>query len=201
MAVELSAIYHDVIKDRMYTDAANSPRRRSTQTALHRLVTGLCQLLSPIIAFTADEAWEFIPGKPAACVHVSMWKSGGFTRRDAEVDAWKNLFLLRELALPELEKARQAKQIGKSLEARLTVNGKGVLLEDARLNLDSLRELLNVSQVELADGGGETVFATVSKAGGQKCERCWHWETDVGTNAEHPTICGRCVEAVKQFKA
>jgi len=201
VAVELSAIYHDVIKDRMYTDAANSPRRRSTQTALHRLVTGLCQLLSPIIAFTADEAWEFIPGKPAACVHVSMWKSGGFTRRDAEVDAWKNLFLLRELALPELEKARQAKQIGKSLEARLTVNGKGVLLEDARLNLDSLRELLNVSQVELADGGGETVFATVSKAGGQKCERCWHWETDVGTNAEHPTICGRCVEAVKQFKA
>jgi isoleucyl-tRNA synthetase len=196
IAVELSSIYHDVIKDRMYTDAANSARRRSTQTALYRLVTGLSQLLSPIIVFTSDEAWEFVPGKPAACVHVSSWKSGGLTRRDAEVEAWKNLFVLRELALPELEKARQAKQIGKSLEAKLTVNGKGVLLEDARLNLDSLRELLNVSQVELANGGNETVFATVSKADGQKCERCWHWETDVGSNAEHPTICGRCVEAV-----
>lgn len=201
IAVELSSIYHDVIKDRMYTDAANSARRRSTQTALYRLVTGLSQLLSPIIAFTADEAWEFIPGKPAACVHVSTWQTGGLTRRDTEVEAWKNLFLLRELALPELEKARQAKQIGKSLEAKVTVNGKGVLLEDARLNLDSLRELLNVSQVELANGGNETVFTTVSKADGQKCERCWHWETDVASNPAHPTLCARCASAVLEFSA
>ncbi|MEK7780684.1 MAG: isoleucine--tRNA ligase [Verrucomicrobiota bacterium] len=201
IAVELSSIYHDVIKDRMYTDAANSVRRRSTQTALYRLVTGLSQLLSPILAFTTDEAWEFIPGKPANSVHLAAWKSGGVTRRDAEVESWKNLFLLRELALPELEKARQAKQIGKSLEAKLIVNGSGPLLVDAKLNLDALRELLNVSQVELANGGGETVFATVSKADGQKCERCWHWETDIGVNTSHPTLCGRCVEAVATFKA
>jgi isoleucyl-tRNA synthetase len=201
IAVELSSIYHDVIKDRMYTDAANSPRRRSTQTALYRLVTCLSQLLSPIIAFTADEAWEFVPGKSAACVHVSTWKTGGLVRKESEVEAWKNLFVLRELALPELEKARQAKQIGKSLEAKVTVNGKGVLLEDARLNLDSLRELLNVSQVELANGGGETVFATVTKADGQKCERCWHWETDVASNAAHPTLCARCATAVLEFSA
>lgn len=201
IAVELSSIYHDVIKDRMYTDAANSPRRRSTQTALYRLVTGLSQLLSPILAFTTDEAWEFIPGKPTNSVHLADWKSGGVMRREDEVEAWKNLFLLRELALPELEKARQAKQIGKSLEAKLTVNGSGPLLLDAKLNLDALRELLNVSQVELANGGGETVFATVSKADGQKCERCWHWETDIGTSAAHPTLCGRCAEAVATFKA
>jgi isoleucyl-tRNA synthetase len=201
IAVELSSIYHDVIKDRMYTDAANSARRRSTQTALHRLVTGLSQLLSPILAFTADEAWEFIPGKSANSVHLADWKSDGVTRRDNEVEAWKSLFLLRELALPELEKARQAKQIGKSLEAKLTVNGKGVLLEDARLNLDSLRELLNVSQVELANGGGETVFATVAKADGQKCERCWHWETDVASSPAHPTLCARCATAVLEFSA
>jgi isoleucyl-tRNA synthetase len=156
-------------------------------------------MLSPILAFTADEAWEFIPGKPT--VHLAEWKSGGLTRREVEVESWKNLFLLRELALPELEKARQAKQIGKSLEAKITINGKGVLLEDARLNLDSLRELLNVSQVELANGGGETVFATVAKADGQKCERCWHWETDVGTNPAHPTLCSRCADAVAAFKA
>jgi isoleucyl-tRNA synthetase len=200
IAVELSSIYHDVIKDRMYTDAANSPRRRSTQTALHRLVTGLSQLLSPILAFTTDEAWEFIPGKPANSVHIADWKSGGVTRTDAEVDSWKNLFLLRELALPELEKARQAKQIGKSLEAKVVVNGSGPLALDAKLNLDALRELLNVSQVELANGSGETVFATVTKADGQKCERCWHWETDVGTNTAHPTLCSRCADAVATFK-
>ena len=200
VAVELSSIYHDVIKDRLYTDASNSARRRSTQTALHRLVTGLCQMLAPILAFTADEAWEFVPGKSEPSVHGTVCQPASFTRTESEGEAWKSLFVLRELALPELEKARQAKQIGKSLEAKLTFNGSGPLLVDAKLNLDSLRELLNVSQVQLAEGG-EAVFATVGKADGQKCERCWHWETDVRSNAEHPTLCGRCVEAVKQFKA
>jgi len=204
IAVELSSVYHDVIKDRLYTDAANSPRRRSTQTALHRLVTGLCQMLAPILAFTADEAWEFVPGNgqpSTGSVHAAVWRPVLFTRPEAEVAEWKNLFLLREISLPELEKARQAKLIGKSLEAKLTVNGNGQMLADARLHLDSLRELLNVSQVRLASTGGETMFATVSKADGQKCERCWHWESDIGRSPEHPTLCGRCVAAVKEFKA
>jgi len=201
IAVELSSVYHDVIKDRLYTDPANSARRRSTQTALHRLVTGLCQMLAPILAFTADEAWEFIPGKPTDSVHTATLQPVNFVRSEAEAESWKNLFLLRELALPELEKARQTKQIGKALEAKLTINGSGPLSAEAKLNLDSLRELVNVSQVELTNGGGETVFATVGKADGQKCERCWHWELDLGRSAEHPTLCGRCVEAVKPFTA
>lgn len=200
IAVELSAIYHDVIKDRLYTDPADSVRRRSTQTALHRLVAGLCHMLAPILAFTTDESWEFVPGKDTASVHEAVWRPVVFSRPESEVNEWKNLFLLREVALPELEKARQAKLIGKSLEARLTINGNGQLPRDARLHLDALRELLNVSQVSLENTGNETVFATVSKADGQKCERCWHWEPEVGQSAEHPTICGRCVEAVKQFQ-
>jgi isoleucyl-tRNA synthetase len=198
IAVELSSVYHDVIKDRLYTDPANSPRRRSTQTALHRLVTGLCQMLSPILVFTADEAWEFVPGHPTVSVHEAVWKPAVFTRTAAEISEWQNLFSLREVSLPELEKARQAKLIGKSLEARVTVNGSGQALEDAKLHLDSLRELLNVSQVTLDNTGKDTVFATVSKADGLKCERCWHWETDLGHSKEHPTLCGRCVQAVKE---
>jgi isoleucyl-tRNA synthetase len=201
VAVELSAVYHDAIKDRMYTDPANSPRRRSTQTALHWLVTGLCHMLSPILAYTADEAWEFVPGKEGTSVHAAVWHPMLFLRPETEIAEWKNLFLLREAALPELEKARQAKLIGKSLEAKLTVSGNDKMLVDAQLHLDALRELLNVSQLSLNTSGGETVFAVVSKADGQKCERCWHWENDLGRNAEHPTLCGRCVEAVKQFKA
>ena len=196
VAVELSAMYHDVIKDRLYTDAANSTRRRSTQTALHRLATGLCQMLAPVLAFTADEAWEFLPGQAATSVHGSVWRPAPFPRPEAERAEWKQLFLLREVSLPELEKARQAKLIGKALEARLTLNGNGQALVDAKLHLDSLRELLNVSQVRLAHTGNETVFATVSKADGQKCERCWHWESDIGKSAEHPTLCARCVAAV-----
>jgi isoleucyl-tRNA synthetase len=201
VAVELSSVYHDVIKDRLYTDPANSRRRRSTQTALHRLVTGLCQMLAPILAFTADEAWEFVPGRAAASVHAAVWRPAAFPRPDREISEWKHLFSLREVSLPELEKARQAKAIGKSLEAKLTINGSGQMLADAKLHLDSLRELLNVSQVSLASTGGEAIYATVSKADGQKCERCWHWESDLGQSAEHPTLCGRCVEAVKSFNA
>jgi len=201
IAVELSSVYHDVIKDRLYTDAANSPRRRSTQTALHRLVSGLCQMLAPILAFTADEAWEFIPGKPTGSVHESEIKPKPFPRPAVEGESWKSLFVLRELAFPELEKARQAKHIGKSLEAKLTINGSGPLLADAQARLESLRELFNVSQVQLVEEAGAVVTAAVSKADGQKCERCWHWETDIGQNAAHPTLCGRCVEAVLQFKA
>jgi isoleucyl-tRNA synthetase len=199
VAVQLSSIYHDAIKDRLYTDPANSPRRRSTQTVLHRLVTGLCRMLSPILAFTADEAWGFVPGRGTASVHEALWQPETFNRGETEGDAWQSLFALRAAALPELEKARQAKRIGKSLEARLTLKGSGSALTDAQRRLDSLRELLNVSQVRLDTSGTETIVATVSKAEGQKCERCWHWESDIGQSAEHPTLCGRCVEAVKEL--
>lgn len=158
-------------------------------------------MLAPILAFTADEAWEFVPCKPTGSVHESEFKPGSFKRLTTECDAWKSLFVLRELAFPELEKARQAKQIGKALEAKLTIKGSGQLLANAKANPESLRELFNVSQVQLVEEVGAVVTATVSKAEGQKCERCWHWETDIGQNPEHPMICGRCAEAVKPFKA
>jgi isoleucyl-tRNA synthetase len=198
VAVELSAIYHDVVKDRLYTDAANSPRRRSTQTALHRMVVSLCKMLAPILAFTADEAWEYVPGKSLDSAHQLIWQPTEFARSEPERAAWKTLFELRELALPELEKARQAKQIGKALEAKLTFAGSGPALTTAQTHLELLRELLNVSQLEIQPGSEGAVTVAVSKAAGQKCERCWHWETDVGSNSEHPTICGRCVRAVRE---
>ena len=201
IAVELSSIYHDVIKDRLYTDPANSPRRRSTQTALHQLVTGLCQMLAPILAFTADEAWEFVPGKPTGSVHEAAQKPTVFPRSDAEINAWNGLFALREKILPELEKARQAKTIGKSLEARVILHGSDPLLVDAKTHLESFRELTNVSQLEVESDGEGVVPVEVVRAEGQKCERCWHWEMDVGEAAAHPTLCGRCVEAVAPFKA
>ncbi len=197
VAVELSAIYHDVIKDRLYTDSANSPRRRSTQTTLHRLATGLCQMLAPILSFTTDEAWEYVPGKTRASLHEGRWEARALARSDAERDAWGGLFTLRERILPELEKARQAKVIGKSLEARLILRGSDPLLVDAKTHLEYLRELVNVSQLEIETDGNGVIPIEIVRAEGLKCERCWHWETDVGSNVEHATLCGRCVEAVK----
>jgi isoleucyl-tRNA synthetase len=210
-AVELSAVYHDLIKDRLYTDPADSLRRRSTQTALHRLVTGLCKMLAPILSFTADEAWEFIPGREADSVHLALWHPAPFPWSEQEATWWRGLFALRERALPELESARQVKRIGKALEAKLTLRGPAAALAELRPHADTLRELLNVSQLQFeeltapdpaaADSTatnllGAGVQLHVAKADGQKCERCWHWETDVGANASHPTLCARCVQAL-----
>ena len=209
IAVELSSVYHDVIKDRLYTDAANSPRRRSTQTALHRLVSGLCQMLAPILAFTADEAWEFIPGKPTGSVHESEFKPMNFSTTEAEKSNWKDLFVFRGIVLPKLEERRKQKHIGKSLEAYVTLvwgtrTSLAPMFENVKSDPEPLRELLNVSAVvaipDTANPDTTEYAIDVLTGRGQKCERCWHWETDVGQNAEHPTICGRCVEAVLQFK-
>ena len=195
-AVELSSIYHDVVKDRLYTDPANSARRRSTQTALHRMVTRLCQMLAPVLVFTADEAWEFIPGKPAPSVHLSEWEPTALRVTDEQQELWTKLFDVRAQVLPVLENARANKHIGKALEARVSVVPPGPV-GDAKLDL---QELLNVSQL-IFTSGNTSPLINVMRAEGQKCERCWHTETNVGTNAEHPTLCPRCVEAVKDCKA
>ena len=206
VAVELSAVYHDIVKDRLYTDAANSHRRRSTQTVLNRVLTGLCRMLSPILVFTADEAWELIAGNAGESVHTALWVQDAFERPETERDQWRDLFSLREQVLPELEKARQAKVIGKALEARVTLTGPRSALGVAQLLADEFREMLNVSQVALSpdeapDGGsgeaqGSRVRIEVCRADGQKCERCWHWEPTVGQDTDHPTLCSRCVNAV-----
>lgn len=200
-AVELSAMYHDLVKDRLYTDAAGSHRRRSTQTALHRLVTNLCQMLSPILVFTADEAWEFVPGKSTDSPHLNVWSVSQLRPTNEEEAVWAELFNLRRGALDELEKARQAKLIGKSLDAKAIIQPHGEeRLVAGRANAEILKELLNVSQIEFFPGDDSDStpanFVTIRKADGQKCARCWHYETDVGSNPDHPTICGRCVEAV-----
>jgi len=207
-AVELSSIYHDVVKDRLYTDAVNSPRRRSTQTAIYRLVTGLCKLLAPILSFTADEAWEFIPGA-AGSVHEAVWEAVGWKLGAAEMADGQAWVGLRLLVLPQLEIARQAGIIGKALEAKLHIAGKTTRAERLKQEKALLCELLNVSQLILEVEPAPVHDPTkarpdfmalqfgVSPADGQKCERCWHWETDVGSQPEHPTICGRCVAAVK----
>jgi isoleucyl-tRNA synthetase len=202
VAVQLSSIYHDVVKDRLYADAANSPRRRSTQTALHRIVTGLCQMLSPMLAFTADEAWEAIPGKPTASVHESEWQpSAPATSAETKAD-WQALFRIREQVLPVLEKQRQAKVIGKALEAVVYLNLPAEDQAVAQRLSAELTEVLNVSALVLGErpagdtSSDEIIARPGQETGRVKCERCWHWENDVGQNAAHPTLCGRCTVAV-----
>jgi isoleucyl-tRNA synthetase len=153
-------------------------------------------MLAPVLAFTADEAWGFIPGRPADSVHLAEWKPAAFAIDPAGHAQWKNLLILREQVLPELEKARQAKTIGKALEAKVTLSGTMPALAEAAPLTESLRELLNVSQLVIQPGGEGAFNVVVARADGGKCERCWHWETSTGGNTTHPTLCARCVDAV-----
>jgi isoleucyl-tRNA synthetase len=207
-AVELSAIYHDSAKDCLYTHPANSSRRRAKQTVLYRVLKGMCQMLSPILSFTTDEAWDFLPGNKASSVHLSTWSEAS-ARPVTEDESWSvalargGVFEIRKLALAELETARQAKLIGKSLDAKVVVTLEDDELTRANVQLskDDVQELLNVSQLEVefasASEGASLPKVAVEHAEGKKCERCWHWETDVGYHPEHPTICARCVKAVQ----
>ena len=154
VAVELSAIYHDVVKDRLYTDPANSPRRRSTQTALHRMVGSLCQMLAPILAFTADEAWEFVPGKTVDSAHLLTWqprrvRSGPkrnattWKQRCSSCASWR----CRSWRKPGRQSNRQG--AGSETDARRLRSRPG----GGQAHLDALRELLNVSQLEIQPAG------------------------------------------------
>ena len=191
VSVELSSKYHDWVKDWLYTEPAKSHRRRSTQTTLYRLATGLCQMLAPILSFTTDEAWEMIP-KTSGSVHESQWTRRGSPLMYDDIGKWDWHRAQRERILPKLEKARQEKSIGKALDAKVEIVVPNVQYQLSDKEL--LQALVNVSDLKITVG--ESDFISVSKADGQKCERCWHWETDIGKNPEHPTICGRCIEAV-----
>jgi isoleucyl-tRNA synthetase len=197
-AVELSAIYHDVVKDRLYTDGANARRRRSTQTALYQMVTRLCGLLSPMLVYTADEAWGFIPGRPATSVHLWIAHPVSIESSASERDVWSTLFALRQRVLPELERERQAKRIGKGVDAVVVLTLTGLELEAASSRAEILRELCNVSAVTIIAGANPGVeVRPASETGAVKCERCWHWETTVGHDPRHPGICARCAEALQ----
>jgi isoleucyl-tRNA synthetase len=154
-------------------------------------------MLAPVLAFTADEAWEFVPGKVNRSVHETVSEQKPFVLPPNEQAKWVKLFELREQGLMSLEQARRAQTIGKALEAKLNVIGPKSALETVADDSETLRELLNVSSLHYEFSDADKVLIGMAKADGQKCERCWHWETDVGSNSEHSTICARCVEAVK----
>ena len=196
VAVDLSAIYHDIIKDRLYTLAPNAIQRRAAQTVLWQILVGMCHMLAPILVFTAEEAWERIPGRPAETVHMSRWIPTNYPK----CPTGEFLEEIRQKTLPKLEEKRQAKLIGKSLEAKVIIRCSGSTYDTLKANEADLLERLCVSQVEVVrvDGHPDLQIEVVH-AEGKRCERCWRWTTDVGTFAEHPTICGRCRATLEEI--
>jgi len=199
-AVELSSFYVDVTKDLMYTFAPSSPERRSAQTAMHAVVTTLARLLAPVLPFTAEEVWQAVPGRSAASVHLAEFPVAG--PRDVPLEErWQKLLAIREAAAVELEKARQSKQIGKSLEARVEIAPDS---EATRALLTAvapvLPTVLIVSQAAVGPVNPGGLRVTVKRAEGTKCVRCWRWTADVGRDAAHPELCGRCAHVVQLRK-
>jgi isoleucyl-tRNA synthetase len=211
---DLSALYLDVLKDRMYTLAPNHPARRSAQTAMWRIAEALTRLVAPILSFTADEVWPLLPkveGRPAS-VHLALFPDvaeivpGNTTQLLAD---WEQLLTLRDEVLKVLEEERAAKAIGKSSEARVTVGwltpfGQQPTSDVFDRYAKYLPELFGTSQVlvqhaEVAEGAVErgAFYVKASAAEGIKCERCWRFTLDNGQDARFPTVCLRCAEALE----
>jgi isoleucyl-tRNA synthetase len=202
-AVDLSAQYFDILKDRLYTFPRSSRERRSAQTALWRIGEALLRLVAPILSFTADEAWKFMPqmlSRPES-VHLALLPNANDITgeiRDREAAAqlradWDFLFTVRELALRQLEELRNDKTIKANLEARVAITASGEDYKRLALYADKLAAFFVVSQVEVSAGAPDAPISfEVGKAEGIKCERCWNFSTHVGEDAQFPTVCERC---------
>jgi isoleucyl-tRNA synthetase len=201
--VTLSARYFDIVKDRLYTYAPRSLARRSAQTALHKIADSLARLLAPILVFTADEIWENLPAakEAEASVHLTIFPAASGEENATLLQNWTALFAIRDEVLRSLEVARTAKQIGSSLEAKVTLTASGKTLELLQQYDADLRYLFIVSQVELVAGSDSDVSIAVSAAEGQKCERCWNYSTRVGESEKYPTVCERCVAALDEIES
>lgn len=206
---DLSAVYFDVLKDRLYTAAPNSQARRSGQTALWKIGEALVRLAAPVMSFTADEVWQYLPplqDRPKS-VHVTkFWNEDELAgAADPKLVAdWQAILRTRDDVLKALEEARNNKQIGKGLEAKVTLDVPNSLYPALERYADQLRYVYIVSAVELKKSaetnGTGTVKVTVERAPGQKCERCWNFSTHVGEDPKYPTVCERCAKVLPEFE-
>jgi len=203
-AVDLSSLYVDITKDRMYCDAPDSPRRRATQAAMREVFDALCRLLAPVLVFTAEEAWRHAaasgigasgqPGSPTPAttsIHLQDFPPTQGRGRLA-VDQVEGLLRLRGIIGQAIEHARQEKLIGNTLEARVVLNSDSDVTE--RIPREELEEFFILS--DLTIHRAKEPSASVTKTPYKKCARCWRHRPTVGTSKAHPDLCDRCESVV-----
>ena len=200
--VDLSSFYLDVLKDRMYTFAPTSHERRSAQTVLWQITETLVRLVAPILSFTADEVWEYLPAVEGreASVHLAQFPKPEEVFSEvpaALLDEWKHLFAIRDAAMLVLEEARQAKRIGKGLEAELEIAATGEQLALLDRHAAGLKEIINVSHVRVV--AGPELRITALPASGHKCARCWNFMPEVSDYGIWQNVCTRCHGALKDM--
>jgi isoleucyl-tRNA synthetase len=211
--VDLSAFYFDVLKDRLYISAPKSQERRSAQTAIWRIGEALVRLLAPIMSFTCEEIWTFLPttSSRGESVHLALFPTTAEVLGDAAIPAsgsksdeeWTSLRAVRDEVLKALEEARNNKLIGTGLEAQVAITAADPAYSLLQRHADQLRYLFIVSAVTLTQGTGNGtsgIHVEVKKAEGAKCERCWNYSTRVGEDQTYPTVCERCSAVLQQLE-
>jgi len=201
-ASDLSAFYLDVLKDRLYCEAADGPRRRSAQTALFHIARDVARVMAPVLPFTADEVWGHLPGEKPDAVALELLPDAA-APDETLLATWEELLVLRTLATKALEEARAAGTIAAALEAEVQIEAPARQLAALKRYAETgtaapgpLANLLIVSGVTLAETEGEP-RATVRRAPGTKCGRCWTYASDVGSHAAHAGVCGRCARVLE----
>jgi isoleucyl-tRNA synthetase len=203
--VDLSSFYLDVLKDRMYTFAPTSQARRSAQTVLWKITEALVRLVAPILSFTADEVWDYLPAEGREIsVHLALFPKPEevFSQSPTQLlDEWKQLFQVRDKALIVLEEARQAKRIGKGLEADLEIATSGYMLRLLQSHAEGMKEFLNVSAVRFVESTEllNAVSITALPASGHKCARCWNFMPVVSNYGIWKDVCTRCQSALHEM--
>ena len=199
---DMSNFYLDIIKDRLYCEKEDSGVRRAAQTAMYRILSAVARLAAPIISFTAEEIWTYMPhtstdDKESIFLNQMPEKSG-IEFSDEFVSKWEFIYSTRETVNKVLEEKRNEKLIGKSLEANIIIHCGESLYEKYNALTEELKDILIVSGVSASkDGNDEAPEIEVIKAEGEKCERCWSYSNTVGSDSEHPTLCARCAAVVK----
>jgi len=189
-AVDLSSLYIDITKDRMYCDAPDSPRRRATQTVMHEIFDALCRLLAPILAFTAEEAWRH--SGVGASVHLEEFPQAQHRGHEASEQV-AELLKLRGVIGQAIERARQEKLIGNALEAAVVLHSNSDVTK--KIDKEELEEFFILSDLTIHEGKAAT--ACVTKTAYKKCARCWRHRPTVGVSKAHPDLCDRCESVVK----
>ncbi|HET9472215.1 MAG TPA: class I tRNA ligase family protein, partial [Usitatibacter sp.] len=193
---DLGGFWLDILKDRLYTAAKDSPARRSAQSALHHVTQLLLRLMAPILSFTAEEAWAVLHPGADESIFFHTWKDV-LPKQEGEPELlakWKRLREIRAAVAKRLEESRAAGAIGSSLQAEVALEAGGADLELLRGLGEDLKFVLITSRADVRPSSGDGIVnIVVAPSAHPKCERCWHYRPDVGSDARHPAICGRCV--------
>ncbi|MCF6767294.1 isoleucine--tRNA ligase [Thiotrichales bacterium 19S11-10] len=205
-SIDMGSFYLDIIKDRQYTTKENSIARRSAQSAMYHIIQALVRWISPVLSFTADEIWDSIPGDKAATVFITKWydKLSSFNENEKmNLAFWQEIMPLRDLVNVLIEEKRNQNQLGSSLEAEITLYANGTLFDKLMTLEDELRFALITSKAtvkpynkapkELLETEIEGIKIEVTPTNSPKCQRCWHRRDDIGSNANYPDLCQRCV--------